>query len=74
MLDLARLDPALRAGLPPLRVSLHAYAADPARRFAIIDGQRRREGDLLAPGLHLREIQRDGLALDWRGRTLWVPR
>lgn len=60
--------------LPPLRVSMHVYADDPLRRFAIVDGQRRREGETLQPGLVLLEIRRDGLRLGWQGRVLWVPR
>jgi general secretion pathway protein B len=60
--------------LPPLRVSMHVYADDPARRFAIVDGQRRREGETLQPGLMLLEIRRDGLRLGWQGRVLWIPR
>ena len=60
--------------LPPLRVSMHVYADDPARRFAIVDGQRRREGEALQPGLVLLEIRRDGLRLGWQGRVLWIPR
>lgn len=61
-------------GLPALKVSMHVYAEDPARRFAIIDGQRRREGEALGPDLALLEIRRDGLRLRWQGRVLWVPR
>lgn len=61
-------------GLPPLRVSMHVYADEPARRFAIIDGQRYQEGDTLQPGLSLLEIRRDGLRLGWQDRVLWVPR
>lgn len=60
--------------LPPLRVSMYVYADDPLRRFAIVDGQRRREGETLQPGLVLLEIRRDGLRLGWQGRVLWVPR
>lgn len=60
--------------LPSLRVSMQVYADAPERRFAIIDGQRRREGDALPSGLTLLEIRRDGLRLGWQGRVLWVPR
>lgn len=60
--------------VPPLRVSMQVYADAPERRFAIIDGQRRREGDALPSGLTLLEIRRDGLRLGWQGRVLWVPR
>lgn len=60
--------------LPAPRISMHVYADEPARRFAIVDGQRRREGDLLHPGMPLLEIRRDGLRVGWQGRVLWVPR
>lgn len=73
-LDLAGLAPGQRAALPPLRVSMHVFADDPARRFAIIDGQRWREGDRLATDLQLVEIRRDGLRFDWSGRPLWLAR
>jgi general secretion pathway protein B len=53
---------------------MHVYADDPARRFAIIDGQRRREGETVLPGLALLEIRRDGLRFQWQDRVLWVPR
>ncbi|MFN3965700.1 general secretion pathway protein GspB [Silanimonas lenta] len=62
------------AVLPPLRLSMHVYAEDPARRFAILDGVRVREGESLEGGLQVLEIRRDGLRLAWNGRVLWVPR
>lgn len=71
---LGELIGAARETLPPLRVSMHVYADDPARRFAIVDGQRRREGEPLGGGVQLVEIRRDGLRLAWQDRTLWVPR
>lgn len=53
-----------RAGLPPLRLSMHVYTEDPARRFVIIDGQRRTEGAALGGGVRLLGIDRDGAVLD----------
>jgi len=73
-LSLDRLDASSRALLPPLRVSMHVYDPDPARRFALVDGRRLREGEFLAPDLRLVGIGRDGLHLDWRGRRLLLPR
>lgn len=73
-LPLGTLIGAQREALPPLRVSMHVYAEDPARRFAIVDGQRLREGDTFASGLQVLAIQRDGLRLAWQGAVLWVPR
>lgn len=73
-LPLDRLDAGSRAQLPPLRVSMHVYDPDPARRFVLIDGRRLREGDLLAADLRLVAIEREGLLFDWRGRSLHLPR
>lgn len=63
-----------RAALPPLRLSMHVYAEDPARRFVILDGRRLGEGAAIAEGLHLREIRRDGLVLSVRGDDYWLER
>jgi general secretion pathway protein B len=73
-LALGALSGGARGALPPLRVSMHVYADDPARRFAIIDGQRLREGDPIGGAAQLLEIRRDGLRVAWQGGTLWVPR
>ena len=67
---LAALPGSARAALPPLRLSMHVFAEDPLQRFAIIDGARRREGDLLAPGLQVESISREGVRLSWQGQLL----
>ncbi len=73
-MEVAMLGPNERAALPPLRISMHVFHDEPSRRFAIVDGQRLREGDVLTPGLRLQNIERDGLQLEWQGRALWLPR
>jgi general secretion pathway protein B len=70
---LASLSTAERAALPPLKVSMHVWAADPARRFAIVDGQRVGEGALLAGGT-VAEIRPDGVVLEIQGRRLLLAR
>lgn len=60
--------------LPPLRLSMHVFAETPAQRFAILDGQRVREGDRVTDDLQVLEIRRDGLRLSWQGQVLWLPR
>jgi general secretion pathway protein B len=70
---IAELDGALRATLPALRVSMHVFADDPDRRFAIVDGRRVREGDVLEGGLQVLAIRPEGLRLAWQGRVLWLP-
>lgn len=72
--SLADLLPGERAALPPLRMSMHVYADQPGARFAIIDGKRVGEGALLADGVVLRTIDRNGIVIDAHGRTVRVSR
>ncbi|WP_189452210.1 general secretion pathway protein GspB [Cognatilysobacter bugurensis] len=71
-LRLADLAPADRRALPPLRMSMHLFAAAPAERFVILDGQRVGEGDRLGEAV-VDEITADGAVLTWQGRRVWVP-
>jgi general secretion pathway protein B len=72
VLSLADLDPATRKALPPLHVSMHLWDADPSRRFVILDGNRRAEGDRVGPAV-VTAITRDGVLLEWNGRRIRVP-
>lgn len=72
ILSLADLDPATRKALPPLHVSMHLWDADPSRRFVILDGNRRAEGDRVGPAV-VTAITRDGVLLEWNGRSIRVP-
>ena len=69
----AVLDPSTRGSLPPMQLSMHVYNTDPARRFAIIDGQRVSEGSQVGSAIVL-EIRRDGVLLDVSGRRVLLPR
>jgi general secretion pathway protein B len=71
---LSSLGAAERAQLPPLRLSMHVYAEEPAQRFVILDGQRLGEGASPSPGLVLEQIRRDGLVLSVNGQRLLLPR
>ena len=63
-----------REALPPLKVSMHVYSADPAKRAVLIDGQRYQEGSWIADGILLKAIRRDGSLLDVHGRELLLGR
>lgn len=63
-----------RQALPALKVTMHVYNADPARRFAIIDGKRINEGGILGNDLNVIEIQRDAILIDLRGTRFLLPR
>jgi general secretion pathway protein B len=70
---LAVLDPSLRSALPPMKLSMHVYNVDPARRFAILDGQRVTQGSQIGAAIVL-EIRRDGVVLDVAGKRVLLPR
>ena len=70
---LAVLDAASRAALPPLKLTMHVYAEDPARRFAIVDGQRVAEGARLGAAV-VAQIRRDGVVIEVDGRRLLLPK
>ena len=73
----ARLDQmpaAERASLPSLKLTVHVYAEERDRRFAIIDGHRRADGDVIQDGLSVEEILPDGVLLKVGARTWMLPR
>ena len=67
------LDAVDRAALPALKLSMHVFADEPGKRFAIIDGQRVTEGATLGNAVVV-AIRRDGVVLDVNGRRVLLPR
>jgi len=63
-----------RSALPPLKLSMHVFAANAAERFVILDGKRLAEGASPAAGVVLEEIRRDGLVLSVNGQRLLLAR
>lgn len=73
-LPIGLLSASERAALPPLRLTMHVYNDIPEQRFVILDGQRRAEGALIADGIRLAAIRRDGIVIDPGTRLILVPR
>jgi general secretion pathway protein B len=59
---------AIRRDLPDLRVTMVVSSGDAAARFALVNGERRVEGDEIAPGVRLVTIQAQALELEFRGQ------
>jgi general secretion pathway protein B len=72
LLQLSDLSPEERKSLPPLKLSMHLWNPDPAKRFVIVDGNRVGEGGRVGDAV-VAAITSDGLELDWNGRRLQVP-
>jgi general secretion pathway protein B len=72
--ELSELAPALRQALPPIRLTLHYYSADPARRFVILNGARCAEGDRSSDGLKVVAIRNDGVVLEFKGESFFIAR
>jgi general secretion pathway protein B len=62
------------AGLPPLRVDLHVYTSDAGARFAVINGHRYKEGELLTEGPRVETITPEGVVLAFHGSRFLLRR
>lgn len=58
----------LRRDVPEIKVSMVVSSGDADARFALVNGERRREGDEVAPGVRLIEIRAQTLELEFRGQ------
>lgn len=64
--------PIAATGLPAVKLSMHMWDTDPAKRFVIIDGQRMGEGDHSGV-LAVIAIRRDGVIIERNGLRAKVP-
>lgn len=53
--------------LPELRLDLHVYDPDPAKRFVFLNMRKLREGEALPEGVRLDSINQTGVRLTYRG-------
>jgi len=68
------LPDAIRADVPEIKFSVLVYAANPADRFVLINGQRLGEGESVKPGLVIKEIRREGVVFSYRLYQFLVER
>ena len=58
--------------LPAVKLSMHMWDADPAKRFVILDGQRMGEGDR-SGALSVIAIERNGVVIERNGQRARIP-
>ena len=64
---IGELDQRTKDGIPSVFFSFHHWSTLAGEREVVLNGERRREGDLIASGLTLVEILEDSIVLDYRG-------
>jgi general secretion pathway protein B len=62
------------SNLPPIRLDLHVYAANPPDRFALINMHKLHEGDSIEGGVRVEAITPDGVIMSHNGTKFLLPR
>lgn len=62
-----------RGAFPELRVDVHVYDDDPARRWVLVNGHKAVEGTTLGEGPTVSRITPEGIVFDFRGRSALLP-
>jgi len=65
---------ASKTTIPPLRLDLHVYAADPRKRFVLVNMKRMYEGDSMPDGVKVDSITTEGAVLSFRGTRFVLER
>lgn len=60
--------------LPDLHLDIHVYAENPSERFVFVNMSKYREKATLAEGPTIREINADGVILEYQGAHFMLPR
>jgi len=55
------------AGIPELKLDVHAFDDNPGNRFVFLNGRSLREGELSPEGVRVETITRDGVILSYHG-------
>src|SRR5262249_55547549 len=59
---------ATQTSIPPLHMDLHSYAADPTKRFVLINMKRLYEGQSLPEGPKVESITTDSAIMSYNGK------
>lgn len=60
--------------LPELHLDIHVFSDSPGDRFVFINMDKYREQDTMSAGPVVREITREGVVLEYRGKRFILPR
>lgn len=65
--SMAELPLSVQQELPAMKISVHAYSANPGNRLVGINNRMLREGEYVVPGLKLEQITPDGMIFGYQG-------
>jgi general secretion pathway protein B len=68
IVKLAALDPALKRELPQLALGGAMYSPDARARMVIVNGQVKREGESVSPGLVVYRIRSNTVVFEFKGQ------
>lgn len=60
--------------VPPFKINVFGYAADPAERFIVADMVKYRPGQFIKDSLKLKEIRQNSIIVDYNNRIFQIPR
>lgn len=70
---LKEMPPEYRSDFPSIRIDVHAYDEQPAKRFVMINGRRYREAEVLNEGPRIVSIEEDGIVFNYRNEEVLYP-
>ena len=62
-----------RSQFPALRVDVHVYNDEPAKRWVMVNGAKYLEASTMVEGPRISEISAEGMVRDYRGETVLIP-
>ncbi len=65
--DVQDLPPAVQAGIPQMKISVHSYDPDRSSRLVRINDRTLKEGEFLTPEVRVEEITQTGMILSFQG-------
>lgn len=67
------LPDSLRVALPTITVSVHVWSRNPKRRFIVVGNHTYHQGAVVASGVRLLRITRNGMIVNFKGHHIRIP-
>lgn len=71
--ELSEMPLEFRKSMPDINITAHVYSSENDSRWLRANGREAQEGDLIAPGVKVKEIQPNAVVLEKEGQAFTVP-